>query len=74
MAGFVTDEGEAKLVPSELLLHRTPMPTQVVSSDEHYPDPQNTKQREVESRLLAMVDELGRKTGIRPPQKAGGRE
>jgi hypothetical protein len=44
--------------------HRTPIPTQVVSSDEYYPAPQNAKQREVEARLLAMADELGRRQGM----------
>src|SRR6201999_4516344 len=37
----------------------TPLPTQVVSSDEFYPEPQNGRQREVEARLLALADELG---------------
>jgi hypothetical protein len=35
-----------------------------VSSDEFYPDPQNEKQREVENRLLAMADDLGKKQGL----------
>src|SRR6201986_5458479 len=48
-------------MPSELLQHKTPIPTQIVSSDEFYPDPQNERQREVESRLLAMADDLGAK-------------
>src|ERR1700722_5931994 len=51
-------------MPSELLQHRTPIPTQIVSSDEFYPDPQNERQREVESRLLAMADDLGGKQGL----------
>src|ERR1700722_16143877 len=51
-------------MPSELLQHKTPIPTQIVSSDEFYPDPQNERQREVESRLLAMADDLGGKQGL----------
>src|SRR6201996_5435233 len=51
-------------MPSELLQHKTPIPTQIVSSDEFYPDPQNERQREVESRLLAMADDLGAKQGL----------
>src|ERR1700761_1018551 len=51
-------------MPSELLQHKTPIPTQIVSSDEFYPDPQNERQREVESRMLAMADELGGKQGL----------
>jgi hypothetical protein len=48
-------------MPSELVQHRTPIPTQIVSSDEFYPDPQNERQREVEARLLSMADDLGYK-------------
>jgi uncharacterized protein len=64
MSGILTDEEIAELVPSEFLRHRTPIPTQVVSSDEFYPDPQNPRQCEVEARLLAMADDLGGRQGI----------
>jgi uncharacterized protein len=64
MTGFLSDEEMARLTPSELVEHRTPIPTQIVSSDEYYPAPQNEKQREVEVRLLAMADELGPKQGL----------
>jgi len=64
MSGMLSDEELAGLIPSEHLKLHTPIPTQVVSSDEFYPDPQNTKQREVENRLLAMADDLGRKQGL----------
>ncbi len=64
MSGILTDEELAELVPSELVTHHTPIPTRVVSSDEFYPDPQNRRQQEVESRLLAMADELGSKQGM----------
>ena len=52
------------MMPSELLDQRTPLPTQIVSSDEYYPAPQVQKQREVEARLLSMADHLGGKTGL----------
>jgi hypothetical protein len=52
MSGILTDQEIAELVPSEFLRQRMPIPTQVVSSDEFYPDPQNPRQREVEARLL----------------------
>ena len=45
MSGILTDEEIARLVPSELLRHETPIPTQIVSSDEFYPDPQNDAQQ-----------------------------
>ncbi len=64
MSGMLTDEELAELIPSENLKLHTPIPTQIVSSDEFYPDPQNEKQREVENRLLAMADDLGKKQGL----------
>jgi uncharacterized protein len=64
MTGFLTNEEIAELTPSEMAAHRTPLPTQIVSSDEYYPGPQSPKQREVELRLLAMADELGGQQGL----------
>lgn len=64
MSGMLTDEELAELVPSELVKHHTPIPTQVVSSDEFYPDPQNEQQQRVEARLLALADDLGRRQGM----------
>jgi hypothetical protein len=63
MSSQLTDEELAALMPSELVQYQTPIPTQIVSSDEFYPDPQNERQREVEARLLAMADDLGGKQG-----------
>ena len=64
MSSQLTDKELAELLPSEMLPHRTPVPTQMVSSDEFYPDPQNARQRDVEARLLAMADDLGKKQGL----------
>jgi predicted TIM-barrel fold metal-dependent hydrolase len=64
MSSQLSDEERASLMPSELCHYQTPIPTQIVSSDEFYPDPQNEQQREVESRLLAMADDLGKKQGL----------
>ena len=64
MTGFLSDQDLSRLTPSELCPHRTPIPTQTVSSDEYYPPPQNERQREVEARLLTMADELGGKSGL----------
>jgi predicted TIM-barrel fold metal-dependent hydrolase len=64
MSGMLSDEEIAELIPSEQLALNTPIPTQIVSSDEFYPDPQNENQKEVENRLLAMADELGGKQGL----------
>ncbi|MGE0120416.1 MAG: amidohydrolase family protein [Dongiaceae bacterium] len=62
--GLLTDEDIAGLVPAELLPHPTPIPTRIVSSDEFSPPPQSGKQKEVEARLLATGDELGRTQGL----------
>jgi len=64
MSSQLTDKELAELMPSELAQYETPIPTQIVSSDEFYPDPQNERQREVEARLLAMADDLGKKQGL----------
>ena len=64
MSSNLTEQELAALMPSELCQYQTPLPTQIVSSDEFYPDPQNERQRDVESRLLAMADELGGKHGL----------
>src|SRR3981189_51547 len=64
MSSNLTEEELAALMPSELCQYQTPIPTQIVASDEFYPDPQNERQREVEARLLAMADDLGRKQGL----------
>jgi uncharacterized protein len=64
MTGFLNHDELAKLTPSELLAHPTPIPTQVVSSDEYYPAPQNQKQREVEERLLSIADAISANQGM----------
>ena len=68
--GFLTEKEIPELKPSELLPHATPIPTQIVSSDEYTPPPQSEKQKEVEARLLAMADELGGKQGLSPPRSS----
>lgn len=64
MSGLLTEKEIASLLPSELVPEALPIPTQIVASDEYYPDPQNDRQREVEARLLAMADEVGGRTGL----------
>ena len=61
--GFLTEKEIEELSPSELLPHPTPIPTQIVSSDEFTPPPQSEKQKEVEARLLDMADTLGQQQG-----------
>src|SRR5918997_5180673 len=64
MSSQLSEEELAALMPSELVTYQTPIPTQIVASDEYYPDPQNERQREVEARLLAMADDLGGRQGL----------
>jgi len=64
VTGLLTEQELAQLTPSELFETRTPIPTQVVSSDEFYPAPQSEKQRAVEARLLGLADDLGSKQGM----------
>jgi uncharacterized protein len=62
--GFLTDDELNELIPAEMLPHTTPIPTQIISSDEYLPAPQSPQQKQVEARLLDMADELGRKQGL----------
>src|SRR4051795_11069727 len=64
MSSQLTEQELAALMPSELCTYQTPIPTQIVASDEFYPDPQNERQRDVEARLLAMADDLGARQGM----------
>src|SRR5262249_21471843 len=72
---FLTKDELDALMPAEMLPHTTPIPTQIISSDEYIPAPQSDRQRQVEARLLDMGDELARKQGLTRRaffQSAGG--
>jgi predicted TIM-barrel fold metal-dependent hydrolase len=60
---FLSDEDKAKLLAAEETLPRTPLPTQIVASDEYMPPPQTRGQREAEARLNTMADEIAPKHG-----------
>ncbi len=62
--GFLTDDERDELLPAEMLPNITPIPTQIISSDEYIPAPQSAQQKQVEARLLDMGDELGKKQGL----------
>jgi uncharacterized protein len=64
MSGFLSPEELKKLKPAETSSFPSPIPTQVVSSDEFYPQRQNKKQHQVEARLKEMGNELARKQGM----------
>ena len=57
--GFLTDDEIAELRPARETMFPSPIPTQVVSSDEFAPIPQTPQQREVEARIKSMADEIG---------------
>src|SRR5271169_4686621 len=61
---FLTDEQLNELLPAETSSFPSPVPTQIVSSDEYLPVPQTEKQREVEARLKDMADRLARRQGL----------
>lgn len=53
-----------QLLPAEEASLHSPIPTQIVSSDEYYPAPQTEKQLEVEARLTELGSTLAEKQGI----------
>src|ERR1700751_5647618 len=61
---FLPDEQLRELQPAEIASFPSPVPTQIVSSDEYLPAPQSEKQREVEARLKDMADTLAKKHGL----------
>src|ERR1700741_197856 len=61
---FLSDEQLSELLPAETSSFPSPVPTQIVSSDEYMPVPQTEKQREIEARLKEMSDRLARRQGM----------
>ncbi len=62
--GMLSDQELEQLVPAWQASAPTPIPTQLVSSDEYLPIPQTERQKEVEARLNALGDEYGRRNGL----------
>jgi predicted TIM-barrel fold metal-dependent hydrolase len=60
---FLSDEMVSGLLPAETSSFPSPVPTQIVSSDEFLPVPQTAKQREVEARLKQFSDRTARRLG-----------
>jgi uncharacterized protein len=61
--GFLSEDDLARLTPAEFA-PATPIPTQIVSSDEYFPAAQNAKQREAEARMLDLGERLARRQGL----------
>jgi hypothetical protein len=61
---LLTDRQLRALLPAETSSFPSPVPTQIVSSDEYIPVPQSEKQREVEARLRDISDALAKRQGM----------
>jgi uncharacterized protein len=60
----LSQEELEQLLPAEEAAFPSPIPTQIVSSDEYFPPPQSREQKEVEARLTALADALAAKQGM----------
>lgn len=61
---LLSEDELARLLPAEEAAFPSPIPTQIVSSDEYFPSPQTPKQRAVEARLTALADEIAPRQGL----------
>ena len=61
---FLDDGMISGLLPAETASFPSPVPTQIVSSDEYLPLPQTEQQKEVEARLIEMSDRLANRQGL----------
>ena len=65
---LLSDRQLRALLPAETSSFPSPVPTQIVSSDEYLPVPQTEKQREVEARLKELSDAARQAAGdVAPP-------
>jgi len=62
--GWLSDHERERLLPAEVAAFDSPVPTQIVSSDEFAPSAQTRAQREVEARLKTLADELAPRQGL----------
>ncbi|HTO43565.1 MAG TPA: amidohydrolase family protein [Burkholderiales bacterium] len=61
---LLSDRERELLLPAEMAAFDSPVPTQIVSSDEFAPTAQTRAQREVEARLKTLADELARRQAL----------
>lgn len=64
MTSMLSRDELARLSPAQTSAFPSPIPTQVVSSDEFFPIPQTPKQKRVEARLKELADTHARKNGL----------
>jgi predicted TIM-barrel fold metal-dependent hydrolase len=62
--GMLSDEELEQLVPAWRATNPTPIPTQLVSSDEYLPIAQTERQKQVEVRMNALGDDYGSRNGL----------
>jgi predicted TIM-barrel fold metal-dependent hydrolase len=62
--GMLSDEELELLVPAWWTANPTPVPTQLVSSDEYLPIAQTERQKKVEAQMNALGDDYGRRNGL----------
>ena len=60
----ISPELRAQLLPAEETAFSSPIPTQIVSSDEYLPAPQTEQQREVEARLKEIGTVMAERQGM----------
>jgi predicted TIM-barrel fold metal-dependent hydrolase len=61
---FLSDAQLNALLPAESSTFPSPVPTQIVASDEYLPLPQTEQQRQVEARLKELSGDLAKKQGL----------
>jgi len=61
---FLSDDQLEQLSGAEISAYPSPVPTQIVSSDEYMPTPQTEKQRRVEARLKELSGALAKRQGV----------
>jgi uncharacterized protein len=64
MGIYLSDKELRDLVGAETAAERSPIPTQIVSNGEFNPLRQTPQQREVETRLMDMADNISKRQGI----------
>lgn len=60
---MLSPEELSQVLPAETSSYPSPVPTQIVSSDEYMPSPQTARQKEYEARIKALGAELAKKHG-----------
>lgn len=65
MTGLLTEDDPGKLRPANAVMIPSPMPTQVVASDEVWPSPRTGRQKRAEARIKEMADGIGWERGIK---------